>query len=362
MCGLIGIVNHKRSAAAGIYIGLLQMEHRGKESAAAVTSSMGRYFWGGDMGKISEAHIEKLIAGLSNENELTDSVGLPGMIGIGHTRYSTTGESTLQNIQPIRGNFRGHDFYLAHNGNLVNTKTLRFISKTLPSFSDSKVIADLISLSLRATFEEALEDVLPMLQGAFSLVILFNDKIYAIKDRFGFHPLQVGRREDGFVVASESCAFDHLRVKTLFDVSPGDMVVIDKNGFKPYTWSFVRSLRIDIFEYIYFLRPDSMVHGVEAGTARYNMGYSLAQEHPLRADIIISAPDSGNEAALGYYEGMRSMGYDPSFRPWALFRPHTGGGGRTFIEPNHEVRERLLRSKKNKSARKPNWREARCGS
>lgn len=332
MCGIVGILNKRREAASDLYTALLQLQHRGKESAAIAVSRQGTMVREGGMGEVPQAFFGKQL------DELR------GRVGIGHVRYGTAGSSAPQNLQPAKGTFRGQDFYLAHNGNLANTDELKIMVRADPQASDTLAIAELIGASAASSFEEALRETLLKLRGAFSLLILFQESIYVVKDPFGFHPLQIGRRKDDFIVASESCVFDHLGAEFVADVEPGEMLVIDSRGCSSRTWTLETQFAFDIFEFIYFLRPDSIVHGVEAGLARYHMGKFLAQEHPVQADIVVPIADSGNEAALGYYEGLDKENR-AQFRPWALFRPHTVS--RTFIEPVQETRERSVSLKFN---------------
>ncbi len=360
MCGLIGIVNSDREAVTDLYLGLLSMQHRGKESAGiATTTGRDEIRRAGGVGELPQAFWGEEISGeagsppppeegspSSMRNLLPRSLGpLAGRIGIGHVRYGTTGSTGRGNIQPVYGTYHGHDFCLAHNGNLVNTPRLRRITKSPEDVSDTRVIADLLSLSSAPSFEEALIETVGRLEGAFSLILLFGGKVFGVKDPLGLHPLQIGRRKGDRIIASESCAFDLLGADLDRDIMPGELVVLDDAGCRSVRWTEESTLRIDIFEYIYFLRPDSVVHGAEAGTARYHMGRALAAEHPVEADIVVPVSDSGNHAALGYYEGMIAAGFSPEFRPWALCRPHTVS--RTFIEPVQEKREQYLRLKFN---------------
>ncbi len=362
MCGIIGVRNEDREAAPDLYFGLLSMQHRGKESAGIVAGSpRGGFRFEGGLGELPQAFWGNGSGGARAQgvadprgDETSESVhsllplslgALAGRIGIGHVRYGTAGGGTLDDVQPVRGVFRGKDFYVAHNGNLVNARELREAVGSPAECSDTRVIADLIAASSAQAFEDALLAVLSRLAGAFSLVLLFDGKIYAVKDPYGFHPLQVGLRGGDHIVASESCAFDLLEADLVRDLEPGEMLVLDERGCTSSIWAKRRCLKIDLFEYIYFLRPDSIVHGAEAGQARYFMGRALAEEHPVRADMVVPVSDSGNHAALGYYEGMRARGHDIEFRPWALFRPHTVS--RTFIEPFQEKRQQYLRLKFN---------------
>jgi amidophosphoribosyltransferase len=338
MCGIVGIYNQKREVAPELYFALMFLQHRGKESAGIVTFDSGRILAHIGMGEVPQVFTLGSLSGLS------------GRVGIAHTRYSTTGSSDIGNAQPIRGFFHGREFFVGHNGNLVNVKELLkevdLSEKDLgEGCSDTRVIAALISFSKRSTFEEAILETLVKLKGAFNLIFLFDGKLYAIRDPFGFHPLQLGQRREDFFVASESCVFDQLGGVLVRDIRPGEMLIIDEGGVRPLFFTERTSLKIDIFEYIYFLRPDSVVEGAEAGLARYWMGRFLADEHPMDVDIITPIPDSGNEAALGYYERMREKGFHGRFLPWALFRPHTVS--RTFIEPVKELRKEYLRLKFN---------------
>ena len=339
MCGVVGIWNWRRPAAADTYVALKALQHRGKESAGITSFDGNSIFSHVGMGEIPQALPPGSLA------------FLPGKVAIGHTRYSTTGGSSAENAQPVRGFFRGQEFFVGHNGNLINTRELLYETKPHgfrldAECSDTRVIAALISSSRKREFKEAVAEVLQKLRGAFNLIFLFEGEVVAVRDAFGFHPLQLGEREEGFITASESCVFDHLGAKFVKDIAPGEVIVIDSKGnIESITWDKNGSLHIDIFEYIYFSRPDSVVHGVEAGAARYLMGRFLADEHPVEADVIIPIPDSGNEAALGYYERMLERGSTAKFRPWALFRPHTVS--RTFIEPVAALRREYLRLKFN---------------
>lgn len=333
MCGIIGVVNARADAASDLYVGLMSMQHRGKESAGVT---------------VLGSHGLKRIAGAGEVPQVFGSFALEffhGTIGVGQVRYGTSGAGNTKNIQPIHGVFREKEFALVHNGNLVNVDELRRCLGTVQNVSDTHLIVELISCSERETFEDALIDVAHRLQGSFNLICVFGEGLYVVSDRFGFHPLQFGFRGDDCIIASESCVLDQLGVKYISDVKPGEILYVYKNGYWGRRWTEEYSLKFDIFEYIYFLRPDSVVHGVEAGAARYQMGRKLAETHSVAGDIIVPVSDSGNEAAIGYYERMLELGKVVRFRPWALFRPHTVS--RTFIEPVHEMRQRYLNLKFN---------------
>lgn len=361
MCGIVGFISKEKQASTYTYVGLLQLQHRGKEGAMIATMvSHQSGFHEGGRGELDLAFIiphsqdlrTKLIADL--QKDVSDGTfqgefpppsiqSLAGTIALGHTRYGTAGIVSPANLQPIRGEFQNHIFYLAHNGNLVNSQEFSTYTKSSDGCSDTKVIADLLTNSQASTFQDAILEVLPKLKGAFSLVLMYDNQLFAIRDKFGYHPLQIGRHGDDWIVASESCVFTALNALLWRDVKPGEMVTITKNGPIDPTIQWAEpNLKIDIFEYIYFLRPDSIVHGVEAGAARRLMGKYLAQEHPLDVDLILPVPDSGNEGAWGY---AIELGQMRKLDPWALFRPHTVS--RTFIEPIAEERSRFIRLKFN---------------
>jgi len=344
MCGVVGVFNRERSAAPDLYIGLMSLQHRGKESAGIVTSDGKKFFYKRGMGEVPQIFNERII-----KNDFC------GSLGIGHNRYSTVGDSNTKNIQPIRGIFRGRrrlsrgeEFWLGHNGQ-VKTMGLRKICKEagakIHGTSDTAVIAALISISKKSTLEEAILDVLPKLEGAFSLVIMTKDKLFAIKDSFGFRPLQVAKRGEDWIVASESCVFDLIGAKFWHDIAPGEIMIIDKYIVYKSYWAKNINPKFCIFEFIYFLRPDSQIFGIRAELCRERMGEYLAKEHPALADIVIPLADSGNAAALGYHKGLLKSGLNIDYHPYALFRPHTVG--RTFIAPVQSLREFYLKLKFN---------------
>lgn len=332
MCGIVGIINQEREVASDLYTALLQMQHRGKEGAGIAVSQQEKIVCQRGTGEVPQVFTSR---------QLEDC---KGRVGLGHLRYGTAGATSSENLQPIKGVFQGQDFYLVHNGNLVNTEELKAMVTVQYDASDTRTVADLVSESQAPTFEQAILETLVKLQGAFNFIFLFGEHIFAVKDAFGFHPMQLGRRGNDFFVASESCVFDHLGGELVRDIDPGEMLVIGKKGVTSYIWTTNTKLAFDILEFIYLLRPDSVIHKVEAGMARYWMGKALAKEHALDADMVVPIADSGNEAALGYWEGLDKKD-QIQFRPWALFRPHTVS--RTFIEPIQELRERGVRIKFN---------------
>lgn len=331
MCGVFGIVSDKDYISEDIHKALWHgLQHRGQGSAGITTFEWGRdnLFTIKGPGEVPIAFYGK---------SLKD---LPGKIGIGHTRYATAGSGEDENIQPIvkSGKF---NFAICHNGNIVNCNSLRKITNTADHLSDTHIIADLINASRAPTFKGAIIETIERLQGSFCLVILFDNKLYAARDRFGFHPLQLGKRGEDVLVASESSAFLFLGGELIRDIEPGEMLIIDENGnIESCIWA-EKNLKFCIFEYIYFLLPPSTVHGVYVAQARREMGRLLADAYPFAADIIAPVPNSGNESSEGYYERLIEKGYKIKFKRGALFRPHIG---RTFIE-GQEKREFYLKSK-----------------
>lgn len=338
MCGIIGMISQE-NILTDLYYGLLNLQHRGKESAAIAFSDGGQPRRIGDMGEIAQAFQGHRI------DQLT------GTIGIGQTRYSTTGMSSSSNLQPLRGTFAGRAFYLAHNGNLVNTQTLKKITGSEESASDSRVIVELIEHLHTLYPSEHFEDILcataKKLRGSFCLVLLYDNKLYAMRDAFGFHPLIVGRRGNDVVVASESCALDHIGATIANEVAPGSLMVIPGAGGIQTRTITPPIPKIDLFEYIYFLRPDSILGGMSVRKARYQMGWHLGMlEKTLPTiDRIAPIPDSGNASAMGYYDALKERGSNARYTPDILFRPHTVS--RTFIEPINERRHHLMSMKFN---------------
>ena len=320
-CGVFGIFNHP-DAANLTYLGLYALQHRGQESAGIVSSDGKRLFGEKSMG---------LVADIFTEDRIKK---LPGHMAIGHNRYSTTGDSIAINIQPILVNFALGGLALAHNGNLVNAGILKdeleAYGSIFQSTMDSEVIIHLIAQSRMATLHERIIDALSHVQGAYSLLIITEGELIAVRDPNGFRPLSLAALDDGYVVASETCAFDLIEATYIRDIAPGEMVVINSTGihssfpFRPAEPSHC------IFEFIYFARPDSMVFGQNVYTIRKNFGRQLARETGIEADVVIPVPDSGVPAALGYAEEA-GIPFDTG-----LIRNHYVG--RTFIEPRQTIR------------------------
>jgi amidophosphoribosyltransferase len=322
-CGVFGIVGHSKAAEL-TFLGLYALQHRGQESAGIITSDDGAIHLHKGMGLVSEV--------FSKEDVLSK---LSGGIAIGHTRYSTTGASSLINIQPFLITNRSRHLAIAHNGNLTNSLELRTDLDAKGSIfqttSDSEIILHLAARSKKKTRIERICDALKKVRGAYSLLFLTENTIIAARDPHGFHPLALGKYRKAWVVASESCAFDLIGARYVRDIEPGEVLEISRKGLKSFhLFKRIRSACC-IFEYIYFSRPDSIVFGENVDKIRRRLGRLLASEHPVDADIVIGIPDSSNTATLGFSE--------ESGIPFEIGLIRNHYVGRTFIDPQQHVRD-----------------------
>src|SRR5450432_38802 len=328
-CGVVAIFAHPEAEKLA-YLGLHALQHRGQESAGIVTSD----------GLTSRAH--KSMGSVTDI--FTDDVlsKMRGTLAIGHTRYSTAGDSALLNAQPILVQSNKGSIAVAHNGNLVNAVQVRARLESQGSIfqtnSDTEVIVHLIALSKEQTLPEAVADALRRVEGAFSLVMMSNDRVFAVRDPRGFRPLAMGRipalegqKRDTIVFASETCAFDLIGADYIRDVKPGELIVVGPEGVSSRFYSSTQPQSSCIFEHVYFSRPDSVVFGRAVQTSREELGRQLAREAVVEADLVVPVPDSGVTAAVGY-----SAESGIPFR-FALIRNHYVG--RTFIEPSQSVRD-----------------------
>ncbi len=331
MCGVIGVYGVPE-AAKFTFFGLYSLQHRGQESAgiAVFDGKMVKHYRG--MGLVAEVFDERIL------KELT------GEIAIGHVRYSTAGSSSLLNAQPFCVNYAHKTIALAHNGNLVNAFALRCQLEEqghiFQTTMDSEVMVHLIVKNLRKGMVEAIAETMGRIVGAYSVVMLLDGVLVAFRDPLGFRPLSLGMLNGGYIIASETCAFDLLSAEYLRDIAPGEILVIDENGPQSY-FPFGEPKRFAhcIFEFIYFARPDSIIFGKNVYLVRKRLGYNLYQECPLSADFVMPFPDSGNYAALGYAERGRL-----SFE-FGVIRNHYIG--RTFIQPSERLRGISVRMKLN---------------
>ena len=328
-CGVFGIFNHP-NAAALTYYGLFALQHRGQESAGIVTAKgPGELF-----------HLHKAMGLVGQVFKEGDIERLTGTRGIGHTRYSTTGSSNLVNAQPMIGHGSRGQIALAHNGNLVNAETLRDELEANGSIfqttNDSEIMLHLLAQPVKGG--SALSS-LARARGAFSLVIMSEHEVIGVRDPFGFRPLVLGKLDDAYVLASETCAFDLIHAEFIREIEPGEVVIIDESGLRS-EWPFRQEKKaFCIFEYVYFARPDSLIDDVNVAAARTHMGRELARLHPVEADLVVPVPDSGNYAALGYSEEL-----DIPFEH-AFVRNHYIG--RTFLAPSQLIRDFNVRIKLN---------------
>jgi amidophosphoribosyltransferase len=328
-CGVVAIYANPEAEKLA-YLGLHALQHRGQESAGIVTSDGITLHMHKAMG---------LVADIFREPELSS---LRGTLAIGHTRYSTAGDSALLNAQPIMVQSNKGQIAVAHNGNLINAHEIRARLEGQGSIfqtnSDTEVIVHLIALSKEHTLPEAIADALRQVEGAFSLVMISADRIFAVRDPRGFRPLAMGRieatagaKQDTIVFASETCAFDLIGAAYEREVKPGELVVVGPEGVSSRFYDASAPQSSCIFEHVYFSRPDSIVFGRPVDQSRDQLGRQLAREAPAEADIVVPVPDSGVTAAMGY-----AAESGIPFR-FGLIRNHYVG--RTFIEPSQSVRD-----------------------
>ena len=334
-CGVVAIHGHP-DAARQAYLGLYALQHRGQESAGIATADGQHLANIKGMGLVSEIFTDDVLH------------KLPGTMAIGHTRYSTTGDSALLNAQPIRVESTKGLIAIAHNGNLVNLGNIRARLERDGAYfqttSDSEIIVQLIAHSRAGTLVDAIADSLSQVDGAFSIVMMTRDRVFAARDPRGFRPLSMGRLKhpdgpDTIIFASETCAFDLLRAEYIRDVLPGELVMVTEDGVTSRQFASGVPQSSCVFEHVYFARPDSRIFGQWVQETRDRMGRQLARESNVPADVIVPVPDSGVTAALGYAE---EAGIPFRF---GLIRNHYVG--RTFIEPEQRVRDFGVRLKLN---------------
>jgi amidophosphoribosyltransferase len=329
-CGVFGVFAPGSDVARLAYFALYALQHRGQESAGIATAENGHIMTVRDLGLVSQVFDEEKLRALQ------------GAMAIGHVRYSTTGSSAWENAQPVwRSDKR--QVALAHNGNLINAVELHAsLSEQGVQFrgtSDSEIIAALLSTHPAERIEDALADVMPRLEGAFSTVVMTKDTVVGFRDPAGLRPLALGQLGDKYCLASESCAFDIIGADLLREVQPGEMVSIGERGIE--TRQLVESDRnaFCVFEHIYFARPDSILEGNRTQVSRRKMGEILFREAPVDADVVIAVPDSGNPAATGYSKASGIPRDDGLIKNRYV--------ARTFIQPGQELRKHGLRMKFN---------------
>jgi len=331
MCGVFGVYAPERDVARLTYFGLFSLQHRGQESAGIAVSEAGRLTAMRDLGLVTQVFDERKLH------------GLPGQVAIGHTRYSTTGSSQWANAQPLVLHGAKRTVALGHNGNLVNAHELRdeltHEGATLRATSDSEVIAALIA-NHDGSLDDAVAHTMQRLDGAYSIVALSEGTLIAFRDPYGFRPLVLGRIHEDWVVASETCALDLVGAEFVREIDRGEAVLIDEHGMR--TVQAVPPANggaLCIFEFFYLARPDTRLAGVEVHGARVRMGETLAAEAPAEADLVMPIPDSGTPAAIGF---SRALGI-----PFSEGLIKNRYIGRTFIQPDQELRQLGVRMKFN---------------
>ncbi|MEL0106955.1 MAG: amidophosphoribosyltransferase [Rhodospirillales bacterium] len=330
-CGVFGVFGHEEAAALTA-LGLHALQHRGQE-AAGIVSFDGEHF-----------HSHRAL-GLIGDNFNSEDVIKPlkGSLAVGHTRYSTAGETVLRNVQPLFADFQFGGLAIAHNGNLTNAYRIRrdLVRRgcIFQSTSDTEIIVHLIAISLGHRVVDRVTDALRQVDGAYSLVCITQKKLIGLRDPYGVRPLVLGRLDGAYILASETCALDIIGATFERDIEPGELVVIDADGLhslKPFPTA---PSRFCVFEYIYFARPDSVMEGKNVYDVRKRIGMELARETPVEADYIVPVPDSGVPAAIGYAQ--------ESGIPFELGIIRNHYVGRTFIEPTDNIRHLGVKLKHN---------------
>ncbi|MBI5599806.1 MAG: amidophosphoribosyltransferase [Deltaproteobacteria bacterium] len=320
-CGVVGVYNHTEASNMA-YLGLYALQHRGQESAGIVSSDSRQIHSHKGMGLVADVFSKKVLD------------GLPGTSAMGHVRYSTTGDSHIKNAQPFVVEYARGAIAIAHNGNLVNARILRdeleAYGSIFQSSMDTEVIVHLIASSKESRLEDRLVYALGRVRGSYSLLILTKKRLIAARDPNGFRPLLLGRLREGWVVASETCAFDLIEAEFVREIEPGEILVIDEKGTTSHRPFAPAPYTPCIFEFIYFARPDSFIFGANVYKVRKNLGMVLAREHPVEADMVIPVPDSGVPAAIRYAE--------ESGIPFEMGLVRNHYVGRTFIEPRDSIR------------------------
>jgi len=332
-CGIFGIFTpQKRDDISRLnYLGLHALQHRGQESAGICVN---------DDNKLKVHKGMGLVSSVFDNDKLKE---LNGNISIGHVRYSTTGSSLLVNAQPLLTNSIKGDLALAHNGNLTNGQELKNNLEThgsiFHSTLDTEVIAHLVARSLKDNIIEADIESLQQIKGAFSLIAMTNDSLIAARDPHGFRPLVLGKKDDAFILSSETCAFDIIDAEFIREVKPGEVLIINDEGIQSRRYSESKRNAFCVFEFIYFARPDSVIGGENVYLARKKMGRRLAREMDIDADLVVPVPSSGVAAAQGY-----SLESGISYADGILRNRYVG---RTFIQPTQEMRDLKVRMKLN---------------
>ena len=329
-CGVVGVYTDNPDIASQlIYYGLFALQHRGQESAGIAINTGKKIEFHKDMG---------LVADVLNQ-EIIDR--LIGNIAIGHVRYSTYGDSEKQNAQPLVARYREGSIALAHNGNLVNAGSLRDMLENegviFQTLTDSEVVVNLVARHYRGSIVKSIQTTMEVVKGAYAFAIMTENELIGVRDNYGLRPLCLGKREDGYLLASESCGIAAMGGEFIRDIEPGEIVVINEDGVNSIKTTKYAQKKLCIFEHVYFARPDSNLDGVNVYQTRYNSGRLLAQEAPVKADLVFSVPDSGTPAALGYAAELNI--------PYGLGIIKNRYAKRTFIEPKEVLRQKGVKTK-----------------
>ncbi|WP_445490048.1 amidophosphoribosyltransferase [Niallia sp. 03133] len=327
-CGIFGVWGHE-DAAQVTYYGLHSLQHRGQEGTGIVAT---------DGEKLKGMKGEGLVSEIFTEDAMKE---LTGKAAIGHVRYATAGGGGYENVQPLLFHFQSGSMALAHNGNLVNATGLKSQLEAQGSIfqtsSDTEVVAHLIRRGGFSAFNERVKNALSMVKGAYAFLIMTETELMVALDPNGMRPLSLGKLGDAYVVASETCAFDVVGAEFIRDVLPGELLIIDDNGFRSEMFSVASNTAMCTMEYVYFSRPDSNINGINVHTARKNLGKQLAVEAPIEADVVTGVPDSSISAAIGYAEATGI--------PYELGLIKNRYVGRTFIQPSQALREQGVKMK-----------------
>ncbi len=332
-CGVIGVFTPEGDASRLAFFGLFALQHRGQESAGIAAANGENVVVHADMGLVTQIFREP------------DFYPLVGDMAIGHTRYSTSGSSELCNAQPLLVDGKHGQLAVANNGNIINALQLRNQLQDewncpFTSTTDTEVIAQLLAHATGANWEDRVFQCMRQLEGAYSIVVQTKDTMIAARDPLGIRPLCLGKLNGGWVVASESCALDHIGAEYIRELDPGEVIIVDGNGLHSATWSGGTGRQaLCVFELIYFARPDSLMAGQLVHSARQELGAQLAREHPVDADLVIGIPDSSTAAAVGYAQ--------ESGIPFSEGLVKNRYVGRTFIEPEQRLRDLGVRQKFN---------------
>lgn len=329
-CGVVGVYTENTKAAAQlIYYGLFALQHRGQESAGIAIHTDNKIEYHKDMGLVADVLTKDVI----NKYE--------GNIAVGHVRYSTSGGSEIQNAQPLVVRYKEGSIALAHNGNLVNADSLKSMlddnGVIFQTSTDSEVVANMVARHNKGDIIKSIQNVTEIVKGAYAFVFMTENELIGVRDNFGLRPLCLGKRPDGYLLASESCAISAMGGEFVRDIEPGEMVVIKDNNVESIKSNKYAQKKLCIFEHVYFARPDSTLDGVNVYQSRYNAGKLLAEEAPVEADLVFAVPDSGTPAAIGY---ATELGI-----PYGLGLIKNRYAKRTFIEPEQSLREQGVKTK-----------------